>query len=963
MYLINKTKQPLPLLFLFIAFLGLWPGCTLPPSSDAGWPAIAQETRPWTRWWWHGSAVTQSGITAELEALKAAGIGGVELTPIFGVIGEDQDFIPYLSPQWMGMLDHVLAEAKRLDLGVDMATGTGWPFGGPWVGDAGACKYMADTVYYLKAGQRLNDPIFYEQKPILRVARSNPRRPAGNTAVPLGPYQVTHEDLVQSIGDNEDLQGLALDQVRFKKTLPLIALMAYSNNGQILDLKEKVAENGLLDWTAPEGEWKLYALFQGLHGKMVERAAPGGEGNVIDHFSGEAIQHYLQRFDSAFAGHDISYLRAFFNDSYEVDDARGQSNWTDNLLREFNQRRGYDLRTELPALLGKTDPERNVRVRSDYRETISDLLLDQFTLKWSGWAKNKGAIVRNQSHGSPAHVLDLYAASDIPETEGEDLVMIKYASSAANVSGKKLVASESATWLQEHFLSTLAGVKQNLDNYFLGGVNHIFYHGTAYSPAADAWPGRLFYAAVHFNTRNPFWKDLPTLNAYVTRIQSFLQNSKPDNDILLYFPIHDHFAFQGPGLLEHIKPRGPSYDSSAHKRLADELTKAGYSFDYISDRQLQDVKIESGKLSVGNGRYKAVVVPAITYMPLQTLQKLKELAMDGTPVVFEKHLPTSVPGYADWQSRQQTFQTVLQQVQSNANVKVASSILQQLKETKIFAEPMYSAGLRCIRKVNRGQPFYFIVNTGEKTMDSWVELNVDADGGIVFDPMTGKTGGASLKEITGNKTEVYLQLAAGASVILVLSENSAQTARYPTYRSASDALEVKGPWSVHFMEGGPELPNDFETVELQPWTNSDDSLRLAFSGTARYKTIFSMPSGVQADAFRIDLGKVANSARVVLNGEELGTLIGPTYQVVVEASSIKPENTLEIYVSNSMANHIIHLENRGVVWKKFYNVNFPANKAENRGDDGLFTAKHWKPLESGLAGPVVLIPLNTYTPE
>lgn len=65
---------------------------------------------------------------------------------------------------------------------------------------------------------------------------------------------------------------------------------------------------------------------------MVERAGPGGEGDVIDHFSASAIDHYLSKFDEAFKGKDISYLRYYFNDSYEVDDARGESNWTPAFL-------------------------------------------------------------------------------------------------------------------------------------------------------------------------------------------------------------------------------------------------------------------------------------------------------------------------------------------------------------------------------------------------------------------------------------------------------------------------------------------------------------------------------------------------------------------------------------------------------------------------------------------------------
>ena len=149
---------------------------------------------------------------------------------------------------------------------------------------------------------------------------------AGHTPVKLA-------DLKEPVSANADLQTLALDQVRYKKELPLIIVTANSDKGECLDLTSKIKPDGTLDWTAPQGDWTICALFQGHHGKMVERAGPGGEGDVIDHFSASAIDHYLSKFDEAFKGKDISYLRYYFNDSYEVDDARGESNWTPAFLR------------------------------------------------------------------------------------------------------------------------------------------------------------------------------------------------------------------------------------------------------------------------------------------------------------------------------------------------------------------------------------------------------------------------------------------------------------------------------------------------------------------------------------------------------------------------------------------------------------------------------------------------------
>src|SRR5262249_50276777 len=144
-------------------------------------------------------------------------------------------------------------------------------------------------------------------------------------------------------------------------------------------------------------------------------------GFVIDHFSTNAIRKYLLPFDRAFVGHSLNGLRAFFNDSYEVDDATGEADWTPQFLAEFERRRGYDLRPHLPALFGRDTGDVSRRVMADYRETISDLLLETFTAQWSAWARGHGRQVRNQAHGSPANILDLYAASDIPETEGTEI--------------------------------------------------------------------------------------------------------------------------------------------------------------------------------------------------------------------------------------------------------------------------------------------------------------------------------------------------------------------------------------------------------------------------------------------------------------------------------------------------------------------------------------------------------------
>ena len=393
--------------------------------AQVQWPAITQTAKPWTRWWWEGSAVDKINLTAAMQKYQAAGLGGLEITPIYGVKGHESEFIDFLSPKWMEMLQHTLSEGKRLGLGIDLANATGWPFGGPWVTPTDACKNVNVKTYVLKEGEQLNEVISFVQQPLYRSESH---------------MQVDLKKLSYPIATNKNLQAYAFDQVRFEMTLKPNTVIAYSDKGEMIDLSSKVSTEGKLNWTAPTGNWKLYALFIGFHGKMVERAAPGGEGDVIDHFNAVALKHYLNRFDSAFRGKDISGIRSFFNDSYEVDDARGQSNWTPEFLHEFQLRRGYDFKKYIPQLFGRDSSDIGKRVLTDYRQTISDLLLDNFTKPWQHWATTKNKMIRNQSHGSPANILDLYAVVDIPETEGADILRFKFATSTAHVMGKPLAS-------------------------------------------------------------------------------------------------------------------------------------------------------------------------------------------------------------------------------------------------------------------------------------------------------------------------------------------------------------------------------------------------------------------------------------------------------------------------------------------------------------------------------------------
>jgi len=950
-------KKVLVIIFTLLSLLTIWL-YFCEKYYIVRWPEVKKETKPWSRWWWMGSAVDRENLEKLMKMYAEVGLGGLELTPIYGVHGYEEKFIPYLSNEWIEIFKFTLKLAKKYNLGLDMATGTGWPFGGPWVGEDDAARYIALKMYKARGGTTFLDTIKYIQSPLIRAIYK----------------RLDIKDIKRPISMNENLQELSLEQVRFPVSLPIVSIVALFDTNYI-DLTDSVDIDGVLKWKVPEGDWSIYALFLGWHGKMVERAAPGGEGFVIDHFNKNALYNYLSKFNEALKSVKKPYVRAFFNDSYEVDDAVGESNWTRNFLKEFKNRRGYKLEKCLNIFFGKDTTEEKERILCDYRETISDLLLDEFTLNWKMWAHSKKSIVRNQAHGSPANIIDLYANSDIPETEGNEIFRFKFASSASNITGKKLTSAEAATWLNEHFLTTLGDVKKCVDLFFLGGINHIFYHGTTYSPLEEEWPGWLFYASVNFSPSNPFWTHFNKLNEYVTRVQSFLQIGKPSSDVLVYYPIHDFWSKMSRGLLVHFSGEIKDYEGSDFYNVSESLYKNGYTFDYISDRLLQKAKESRGEIKTKGCNYKAIIVPYCKYINFNTFKKILSLANEGCTVIFNKSLPEKVSGFDNYKSKTIEFEKIKNEIEAEltdfAGYKMYNSgkgrvVISSVPADSVLrlldykSEALYKFGLSFIRKKIRGGFIYFIVNNEEKKVEDFIPIAYGGRSLVLFNPMSGRFG--SLKKKHNGMDEVFLSLNPGESVIIRTYNRKVNVRDYKFFtKSKDDTIEIRGKWLLTPIEGNPVFPERLELEELKSWHLLPDTLWASFSGVAKYQIRFKKPA-IKQKYLVLSLGKVKETARVFINDNEVATLITPPFEILIDSKMLKENNLLEIEVTNLMANGIAYLDRNGIIWKKFYNINFPPRRRENMGQDRLFTAKHWKPVESGLLGPVRIFPAEEIKP-
>ncbi len=881
-------------------------------AQEAKWIDIPQESKPYTRWWWLGSAVDEKGLDYTLSSYAKAGLGGVEITPIYGVQGNESNEKPFLSGKWMDMLRYTIEKGEKLGVETNMATGTGWPFGGPEVPlSQAACKAIFQT------------------------------------------YDVT---------DKTGELDISCKDMKQKERPPLGCVMFFEAGAAPMDITKQASRQGkqtsiVLPANRSGKSRQLVVLYIGRTQQAVKRAAPGGEGYVIDHFDEASVRSYLGWIGTSFLRSRTPYPHTFFNDSYEVYGA----DWTPLLLQEFEKRRGYKLQDKFDLfVMPEADRTEDCkRVLSDYRETLSDLLLENFTNQWTDWAHQGGAITRNQAHGSPANLIDLYAAVDIPECEGfglsefgikglrtdpgntkknfSDTSMMKYASSGAHISGKKYTSSETFTWLTEHFRTSLSQCKPDLDLLFLSGINHVFFHGSCYSPEDAPWPGWRFYASVDMTPNNPQWNAMPAFSQYIQRCQSFLQWGNPDNDFLVYLPFHD-MIFDQPGTVAQFDIHSMEKRAPKFVKTIQTIIKGGYDVDYISDRYINTAHANGGGILLQAGvRYDAILIPDVRFMPLQTLEHLLQLAKDGSKVVFVGSYPEGVPGLGrPLQGEQTAFGKVLDELKRVS--VLASDYSEALKSCGGRQEPMRNElGLSCIRRSNNSGHHYFISNLQGKDIDQFVEIGCGFSDAVLYNPLTGAIGKAQTE---GNK--VRLQLASGESVILRLYDKASPAISNFVYYDKAKSEQPLGKWKLSFTESAPEtIKKTYKMKEAKPWTSLGEDVLNQTMATGRYSTTVKLKE-TEGKRYVLDLGDVRESALVVVNGKEVQTLFCVPFRCDITGYVTEGKNKIDLYVTNLPANRIAQMDRDGKEWRIFKEINVvDLNYKKNKYDT-------WETMPSGL---------------
>lgn len=826
------------------------------------------DSRIMMRWWWFGPSVTKDEIERELKVMKAGGIGGVEVQPVYPLLPDDPKTghknLPYLSDEFLEMLRFASDKARELGMRFDLTLGSGWSFGG------------ATTPITEAAGQ-------------LRVERVKVQ--SGETSV-AAPSLIPAEHYINAFLRRADGTFEPLGTV----TNGRIAVPANATGGEVV------------------------FFIGGKSGMQVKRPSIGGEGYVLNHLDKPSVDGYLKktgdRLFEAFRGSAVPY--SVFCDSLEV----YNQDWTDDFLAEFQRRRGYDIRPHLPALIADFGPQTD-DIRYDWGRTITEIFNDRFMIPMQEWSKRNGTKFRIQGYGIPAASIYSNRWADISDGEGAQWKVVRaarWASSASHIFGRNVTSSETWTWLNSPvFRATPLDMKAEADIHFLQGINQLIGHGWGYTPPGVEYPGWRFYAAGAYSEQNPWWIVMPDLALYLQRMSYMMRQGEPVNDIALYLPNSDAYSHFTAGKVHLIDVNR----DLVGEKLMPAIFVAGYNLDFFDDEVLQNLgKSDNGVLSLGASKHRVIVLPAIKRMPLASLKAIEAFAAGGGIVFAVGGTPSIVPGVRVTDAERAEFRSTADKLfnTNRPNVKSIASEVELKAELGSILKPdvdfeSNGSEMGFVHRQTADADIYFVANTSNQKRNLRLTFRSSQPSVQVWDPIDGTSAAISIAERKNGTTAFTQDFEPYGSRVFIFSK---QPVLASTVVAQQDGLSIplNGPWKLTL--GGRVR----EITSLVSWTdNTEDKY---FSGVGRYETTVNVPAGMVGGSKRmiLDFGegtalKVENlrngmrtfydppireSAVIYINGQKTGGLWAPPYRIDVSKFLIAGSNQIRVDVGNTALN-------------------------------------------------------------
>ncbi len=715
------------------------------------------------------------------------------------------------------------------------------------------------------------------------------------------------------------------------------------STNDVINITDKMQEDGSLNWDIPEGTWSILRFGYSLTGRQNHPASPAGTGLEVDKLDEDAVKRYINTYldlykDATGGLMGEKGLKYLILDSYEA----GHMTWTHDLPEEFEKRRGYSIDSWIPVLTGRVIGSREASEKFlwDFRKTIGEMIVDNH-YNTIGEELNKRGMGRyTESHENKrvymADGMDVKRNAEVPmaamwtpgslaEGANEEVrseADIREAASVAHIYGKPFVAAESMTSIGEAFSFSPEKLKRTADMEMASGLNRFVIHTSVHQPLNDKMPGFSLGPFGQYFTRQETWSEQANVWIdYLARSCYMLQQGKNVADVLVYYGENTNLTIE----FEDKLPDMP-----------------GYEFDFVNSSTLKEaISINNGKMiTPGGGIYSLLYIDESgVEMTLPVLKKIKELVDNGVVITGTKPLRT--PSLSD---NAEEFQKLVNEIWAKPNV-YNKPIVDVFKEINIEKDVIISGNSSPILFKHRSMPgmeIYWIDNRSVNKNKANISFNVSGLKPELWHPQTGKIKDVSWK-IKNGRTEIPLNFESWEAYFIVFREKTKnQENKLPELKEEVFA-EIQGSWNLSFQEnrGAPEsvVLNSLESLT----ENKEFGIKY-FSGTVSYQKNFQLNENIAGANIILDLGKVKNIAEVFINGHNLGVLWKTPFRTDITDYLNTGNNSIEIKVTNLWVNRLIGDQQPGAKEKitfttmPFYSADSPL-------------------LESGLLGPVQLIKL------
>jgi hypothetical protein len=633
-----------------LALIGLAFGLGLPdpvaPDSLAeNFAHPPESARPWVYWMWMDGNLTREGITADLEAMKAAGLGGVIICEVN--VGVPRGPVEFMSPEWRRLFAHVVREAERLGLQITLNAGPGWTgSGGPWV------KPEQSMQHIVAASVDVVGPMRFD------AALPRPkRRPAyfGDGGLPPAIQKATNDFYadVAVLAFPTPAEGGAIAAIDEKALyirepysskkgirpflpspadFPVLPAGSAIDPARSIDLSVRLSADGRLAWDVPEGRWTIMRFGRTATGANTRPAPVPGLGLECDKLDKAALDAQYDAFIGALlreigprrtdgkAGWTMLHI-----DSWEM----GSQNWTGAFREEFGRRRGYDPLRYLPAIAGRAveSAEISERFLWDLRRTVQELIVENH-------ARYLGELGRRDGFGLSIEPYDMNPLADMTLGTAADVPMGEFwlygfhtahsvieAAGLAHTNGKRIMAAESFTSGSEEAWQAYPGSVKPLGDWALAaGVNRIVVHRYQHQASLGLKPGMTMGPyGVHWERTQTWWDMVPAFHMYLARSQQLLRQGLPVADVCYLVAEGAPHVFRAP----------------ASALRGDPPDRLGYSFDACAPETLMAAaSVKDGRIAFPDGMsYRVLVLPERDTMTPALLRKVRDLAAAGATVI------------------------------------------------------------------------------------------------------------------------------------------------------------------------------------------------------------------------------------------------------------------------------------------------------------------------------------------